>query len=76
MSQREDKLRALIEVLKLTKEDEIDCDEFWERASWLAEQSVSLDLESLASYLHHLNLCPDCAEEFKFLNECVEKDET
>lgn len=75
MADKGEKLKALLEFLKVTRDDEIDCDEFWNKSSWLAEQKVPLSLETLATYLHHLQLCPDCAEEYDLLKECLEFDE-
>ncbi|HEY9677730.1 MAG TPA: hypothetical protein V6C76_06960 [Drouetiella sp.] len=73
MKEQPDKLAELIKVLKNTQETEIDCDEFWEKAAYLAETDLLQHKDELRLYLHHLELCPGCAEEFELLKKVIEE---
>ena len=73
MAKLPEKMTELLKLLQKTNEDEIDCDAFWEMAAGLAE-CESLDLDELKGYLHHLDLCPGCAEEFALLKTIVDED--
>lgn len=64
-----DKMKDLLALLQNTNDNEIDCDEFWEKAAMLAEQDPSLESELVKAYLHHYELCPGCAEEFDLLKK-------
>ncbi|MBA4027374.1 MAG: hypothetical protein C0473_03940 [Cyanobacteria bacterium DS3.002] len=68
-----EKLTELLKLLQKTNEDEIDCDAFWEIAAELSERDT-LDIDELKGYLHHLELCPGCAEEFALLKAMVNDD--
>jgi len=73
LTEQPEKMIELVKLLQNTQDEELDCDEFWERAAWLAQQDLTLNLEELRKYLHHLELCPGCAEEFALLKD-VAKD--
>jgi hypothetical protein len=67
MSELPEKMTKLLKLLQKTNDQEIDCDAFWERAAELAEHGMSLKVDDVKIYLHHLDLCPGCAEEFSLL---------
>ena len=74
MNQQSEKLTELLKLLQNTQGDEIDCDEFGEKMAYLAELSdgeLSLDQNQLKSYLHHLTMCPGCAEAFALVRQIV-----
>ncbi|MBX3135293.1 hypothetical protein KF707_03585 [Candidatus Obscuribacterales bacterium] len=71
MSESPDKTTELIRLLQNTTDQEIDCDTFWEKAAELAERDISLPIGDLKTYLHHLELCPGCAEEFALLKMVI-----
>jgi hypothetical protein len=71
LTEQPEKMIELLKLLKNTLDDEIDCDEFWTRAAWLTEVEVALSLDELKKYLHHLQLCPGCAEDFELLKSVV-----
>jgi hypothetical protein len=66
-----EKLIELVKLLNKTTDEEIDCDTFWDKAAYLAEQDFSLTLDELKKYLQHLDLCPGCAEDFRLLKDVV-----
>ena len=65
--------RELARALLATRPEEIDCDQ------WLDRVGLYLDLieagrpipESLRPVEVHLNLCPDCAEEYAAMREAL-----
>jgi hypothetical protein len=66
-----EKFIELVKLLNKTTAEEIDCDAFWDKAAYLAEQDLSLNLDELKIYLQHLDLCPGCAEQFELLKDVV-----
>ncbi len=64
-------LQKLLELLNVTASEEIDCDKFLDQMGAYAEALMSDSLERSAyeAFCHHLNLCPECGEEFEaYLN--------
>jgi hypothetical protein len=64
----------LIRLVRLARDDEIDCErclthvaEFAERE--LASRPVSAGLEAVA---HHLSICAECREEYEALLQALE----
>ena len=66
-------LDRLTQSLVATRPEEIDCNE------WLARVGRLLDIlqrdeivpADLAPVLHHLELCPECSEEFQLLRAAL-----
>ena len=73
MTLGDEEYRELARALLATRPEEIDCDQ------WLDRVGLYLDLieagrpipESLRSVEEHLNLCPDCAEEYAAMREAL-----
>jgi hypothetical protein len=76
MSLNPDELRELARYVLLTKPDEIGCDDWLGYApSYVelvaAQQPVPEPLQKAAE---HLDLCPECAEEFRALLAALTED--
>jgi hypothetical protein len=69
MSQSEEMLRKLIEQIALTKERELDCGEVFAVLDQYTEAIVAGEdvKEQYALVMQHLELCPDCLEEYEAL---------
>jgi len=69
MNQSEDMMRKLIEMIALTQERELDCGEVFAVLDEYAESIVAgTDTqEQFALVIQHLELCPDCLEEYQAL---------
>jgi hypothetical protein len=69
MGQTEDVLRKLVEQIARTQQRELDCGEVFAVLDQYAEAIVAgEDLgEQFALVIHHLDLCPDCLEEYESL---------
>ena len=76
MSLSPDELRELARYVLLTKPGEIGCDD------WLGYAPSYADLvaarqpvpETLQKAAEHLDLCPECAEEFRGLLAALDED--
>lgn len=73
MSLSREEIAELLRLIRLTKDDEIDCErcvalvaEFAERE--LAGRSVPAGLEAIA---HHLAICSECCEEYQSLLQAL-----
>ena len=69
MTLTREQIDALLEMLSLTKENELTCDECAKQVARFAEihlENQSLP-ESLEAVQHHLDLCNECREEFEVL---------
>jgi hypothetical protein len=64
-----EQLATLLRVLGQTRPDELTCDEWLERVSGYAEATAAGLPPPPGSELvrHHLDLCPECLEEFEAL---------
>lgn len=76
MSLSPDELRELAKYVLLTKPDEIGCDDWLGCAPSYAElvaahRPVPEPLQKAAA---HLDMCPECAEEFRALLEALKED--
>jgi len=60
----------LLNKLRLTSKEEIDCDEFLARLAEYVE-GRPLDAEVKRLMDHHLILCPECAEELELLRKAL-----
>ena len=66
MKLHRDQVVKLVRLVELTRNDEIDCDEFLQRAAAGIESlakagAATPEDEALA---HHLSICVECCEEF------------
>lgn len=67
-------LEALIRLIGLTRESEIDCDQCLDLIAEFAEQQLagrSL-AEGLEAVEHHLRICPECQTEYEVLRGILE----
>lgn len=64
---------ALLDAVMSTEDEEIDCDEFLDRAGELLEAMMERNEvpEDLAHVSQHLSVCPECREEFEALIRAV-----
>ena len=69
MSQSEDMMRNLIEMIALTRERELDCGEVFAVLDQYTEAILAGEdvQEQFALVIQHLELCRDCLEEYKAL---------
>ena len=69
MNQSEDMMRKLIEQIALTQERELDCGEVFAVLDQYAEAIIAGGdvQEQFALVIQHLEICPDCLEEYEAL---------
>lgn len=74
MSQAPEKLRKLMQMIAQTRESELDCGEIFALLDRYAEAALAgEDLSTLyPQVIHHLELCPDCLEEYRALLELLQ----
>lgn len=74
MSTAVERLTALLRRILATEPHEIDCDEFLARAAQFLE-SLETEREQppeLDAVVQHLDVCPECREEFEALIRATE----
>ena len=66
-----EELLALLQLVDMTQANEIDCEEFLSRVSGYIEKLIGegASTEGYEEVLHHLQVCPECREEFDALIE-------
>jgi len=68
---------GFLRVLEATDDEELSCDEIYEKLDEYVEREV--DKKDAAHIMplirEHLDLCPDCCEEYETLRIVVEKTE-
>ena len=67
-----EELQALLQLVEVTEESEIDCDQFLDRVASYVEQLLASDdpSETLGGFekvVQHMKICPECREEFEAL---------
>ena len=64
-----EQINALLGMISLTQEEEVDCDGCLDRMAEFVEHSLAGKTipEGLKLIEHHLRLCPECGEEFESL---------
>ncbi len=69
MNHSEDRIRKLIEQIALTQERELDCGEVFAVLDQYTEAIIAGGdaQEQFALVMQHLELCPDCLEEYEAL---------
>ena len=71
MNQPKDPYPALEDMLKRTREQELDCDQFLELlAPYLDQRLTDAGVRRLIE--HHRDLCAECAEELELLEQSLE----
>jgi hypothetical protein len=65
----DENLRVLADVLRMTRPDELTCDEWLDRVGAYADAlAVGAPRPPGAELIdHHLQICPECREEFEAL---------
>ncbi|HEX4609713.1 MAG TPA: hypothetical protein VH092_16055 [Urbifossiella sp.] len=78
MSLSPDELRELARFVLLTRPGEIGCDDWLGYAPSYAELVVARRPvpDPLRKAAEHLDLCPECAEEFRAVIEALKEDGT
>lgn len=69
MPRTRDQLRDLLRLVSATEPDELDCDQVLQRLGALFETFARREepTEKLAKVVQHLEVCPECREEFDAL---------
>lgn len=69
MSLSKKEINGLMQLLSLTKDEEINCEQCLSSVSEFAEQELAgkSHVESLKAVEHHLSVCTECREEFEIL---------
>lgn len=68
-----EELQTLLDLIGITAETEINCEEFLAQLPGHLERlraETSPDSEQTA-FLHHLKICPECREEFEGLLDAL-----
>ncbi len=75
MKLSKDILKSMIRAIKMTREDEIGCDECFDKLNDFAEMHLSdKSPEKALPLVHdHLQKCGDCREEFLALLEALKE---
>lgn len=71
-----EELLKLLELVSITRPQEIDCDEFLGRVAGLLDR-VALGESPISNddaLLHHLKICPECLEEYEALYRALRND--
>ena len=74
MGQSEEVVRKLMEQIARTQQRELDCGEVFAVIDQYAEAiAAGEDVQAqFALVIHHLDLCPDCLEEYEALLSVLE----
>ena len=67
-------LRSLLELLRITECEELDCEQFLAFLPGYVEKlqrAEALVVDGYREFLHHLKMCPGCEEEFEVLNAAM-----
>lgn len=71
-----EELLKLLELVSITRPEEIDCDGFLGRVSGLLDR-ITLGESPVSdddALLHHLKICPECLEEYEALYRALRDD--
>ena len=74
MTLTREQIHDLLRLIDLTREQEIDCDECLSRIAEFVERELSGKSVSgaLEAVRHHLQICPECREEYEVLQRAIE----
>lgn len=67
-------IQTLIRMVANTKTQELDCDEMMRALTAYADKLARgevMEVTDAATIQHHLEICPECSEEFEFLRRIV-----
>lgn len=69
MTMNPDELRELLHLLDLTRAEEIDCEQFLHLSASYVERVLDAGAPpaGFEDVVHHLRVCPECAEELDAL---------
>ena len=75
MNISEEQIQALLKMLTLTKDEELNCDECLSSMAEFAENELAGKsvTEGLASIDAHLQLCGECREEYESLKSALQQ---
>jgi uncharacterized protein with PIN domain len=78
MSLSKEQMDALVRLIGLTKEDEINCECCLERVAEFAERELAGKSipESLEAVKQHLAVCGECREEYEALERALKELES
>lgn len=71
-----EELETLVQLLKVTRFEEINCEEFLVRTPAYLEtlRNPTRDrVRASAAFLHHLSICPECREEIDALDSALDE---
>jgi len=74
MALTEKEIRKLLRLVRLTRDEEIGCNQCLRRAAEFAERALEGKTvsEGLEAVEHHLRVCQDCREEYELLRKALE----
>ena len=77
MSLTKEQVEALLKMIGLTREDEIDCDECLSQVAEFAERELAGKAipQGLDAVRHHLAVCAECREEYEALQRVLESSD-
>ena len=77
MKATREELLALLKLVDITRVNEIDCGEFLGRVAGYVERIAAGERppEGYEDLLHHLQICPECLEEFDALYEAYRSEQ-
>jgi uncharacterized protein with PIN domain len=69
MALNHDQIKSLVRLLRMTREDEINCNECLDKVAEFAECELAGKAipEALKAVQHHLTICTECGEEYEAL---------
>lgn len=69
MSLSEKEIKGLMRLIGLTKDEEINCEQCLFLVAEFAEQNLAGRSvpEALKAVVQHLSICPECKEEYEYL---------
>lgn len=75
MTHPSDRVKKMLRMIDNTQEIELSCDEVFELLDVYAEMALRGEdvSESLPFVKHHLEMCPDCREEYEAVMRILEK---
>jgi hypothetical protein len=73
-----EQIEALMGLLKITRERELNCNECLEYVAEFAELELRGELipEALNAVEHHLSICAECREEYEMLQQALKQMES
>ena len=68
-----EQIRGLVQLIGITRDEELSCNECLDRIAEFAECQLTGQPipAALATVEHHLNLCAECREEYEALRQAL-----